>query len=82
MRRMTQEDVVNRLRTERLARAKHRKERSEETWTEMQACIQKTNEALESYDIVMYDSNGNVAPSAASVRRMAAMNVEARKRSS
>ena len=82
MKRLTQEDVVNRLRTERLARAKHRKERTEQSWTELQQCIHKTNHALKRYDVVMYDSKGDYAPSAASVRRMAAMNVEARKRSS
>ena len=80
MKRLTQEDVVNRLRAERLARAKHRKEGSEQSWTEMQACIQKTNDALKRYDIVMYSSSGDVLPSGAAIRRMAAMNTDARKR--
>ena len=78
MKRLTQEDVVNCLRAERLARAKHRKEGSEQTWDAMQACIQKTNYALRHYDVTMYGSNGEILPSAASIRRMAAMNAEAR----
>ena len=82
MKRLTQEDVVNRLRAERLARAKHRKEGTEESWAELQACITRTNYALRHYDVVMYDSKGDYAPSAASIRRMAAMNLDARKRSS
>lgn len=82
MKKVTQEYVVQCLRDERLARSMHRKENSRDTWLELQHCIRETNYALKHYDIVMYDSNGNVAPSAASVRRMAAMNVEARKRSS
>lgn len=79
MKKLTQEDVVNRLRAERLARARHRKERSEQSWDAMQSCIQKTNEALEHYDIVMYGSCGRVLPTGAAIRRMAGMNAYARK---
>ena len=82
MKKLTQEHVEQCLRAERLARAKHRKEGTQQAWDAMQACIEKTNYALKHYDVTMYGSNGEILPSAASIRRMAAMNIEARKRSS
>ena len=82
MKKLTQEHVEKCLRDERLARSMHRKENSRDTWLELQHCIRETNYALKHYDVTMYGSNGEVLPSAASIRRMAAMNIEARKRSS
>ena len=82
MRRLTQEHVVQCFRDERLARARHREEGSDQAWLELQRCIQETNHALKHYDVTMYGSNGQILPTAASIRRMAAMNADARKLSS
>jgi len=79
MKRLTQEHVVQCFREERLARAKHRKERTEQAWLELQRCVQETNRALKHYDVTMYGSGGQILPTAASIRRMAAMNGDARK---
>ena len=79
MKRLTQEHVVQCFREERLARSMHRKENSRDTWLELQHCIRETNYALKHYDVTMYGSGGQILPTAASIRRMAAMNGDARK---
>lgn len=50
MKKATKEYVYQCINNERKARAMHRKQGNDETWSEVQRCIQETNDALNRYD--------------------------------